>query len=165
MGRFGGNLKRYDMKTMITNLSVFFLLTSCTSPKDKDGLVVLDAQGTKLYYYTIEGNNGDETKQKIEFSIDHVIVDSLKLSENKIKEMCEDAARYADWDVKYKPSYKQGDMAMLSYNLDENKIYAYMTGAAENAYGVADRLSTNIPFNLKGNMIMDADDLPEIVSY
>ena len=153
------------MKTMIANLCVFFLLTACTSPKDKDGLTVLDAKGTKLYYYTVEAENGDKTKHKLEFSIDRVIVDSLKLSENKIKAICEEAVTYADWDVKYQPSYKHGDIAMLSYNLDENKIYAYMNGTAENAYGVPDRISSSIPFNLKGNMIMDADDLPEIMTY
>jgi hypothetical protein len=165
MGRFGGNLKRYDMKTMITNLCVFFLITACHSPKGKDGLNVSDAKGTKLYDYSIEAENGDKTKQNVAFSIDRVIVDSLKLSEIKIKAMCEEAVMYADWDVKYQPSYKHGDIAILSYNRDDNKIYAYMNGTAENAYGVADRLSTSIPFNLKGNMIMDADDLPEIVSY
>ena len=153
------------MKTMIANLCVFFLLTACTSPKDKDGLTVLDAKGTKLYYYTVEAENGDKTKHKLEFSIDRVIVDSLKLSENKIKAICEEAVRYADWDVKYQPSYKHGDIAMLSYDSEENKINAYMNGTAENAYGVPDRISSSIPFNVKGNMIMDADDLPEIVSY
>ena len=160
-----GNLKSELMKTIFNYLLILLIATSCNDTKEKDGLVKIDAKGTNLYYYSIEAENGDKTKQKVEFSIDKVIVDSLKLSENKIKAMCEEAVTYADWDVKYQPSYKHGDIAMLSYDSEENKINACMNGTAENAYGVADRISSSIPFNLKGNMIMDADALPDIVTY
>lgn len=145
---------------------IFLLFTACSNEKKQEPRFKLINEKAKgIYNLTLEGNNGDKTKQKVEFSINNVIVDSLKLTEQKIILMCEDALRYSDWNVNYKPTYKHGESAMLTFDSKEKKIIIFVDGTAENAYGVPDKISSTIPFDLKGKMINDKDGLPDILSY
>ncbi len=145
---------------------VIMLLSACSGLKNEEKrFKSIEEKAKGIYYLTIEAENGDNTKQQVEISIDPLIIDSLKLSEQKIINMCEDALRYSDWNVKFKPSYKQSDNAMLTYDTKEKKITAFVNGTAENAYGVPDELNSTVPFNLKGVMINDQDGLPDIFSF
>jgi hypothetical protein len=163
---FVGNLKKRVMRKGIIYVVILLLFAACSNEKKEEPrfkLIVEKAKG--IYYLTLEGNNGDKTKQKVEFSIDDVVVDSLKFTEQKIIYMCEDALRYSDWNVNFKPTYKHGDDAMLYYVNEEKSIKVHVNGTAENAYGVPDKISSTISFNLKGKMINDKDGLPDILSY
>jgi hypothetical protein len=120
-------------------------------------------KNTALYYMILEAEDGDKTKKKVEIIIDKLIVIELKLSEDQIRNMCEDAIRYANWNSNFKLTYKYTGTPMLSYDKNEKIITAYMTGTAENAYGVADNVNTIIRFDLKGKMIMNKDGLPDIL--
>jgi hypothetical protein len=166
VGDICGEFKKRVMRKGIIYAVILLLFAACSNEKKEEPrfkLIVEKAKG--LYYLTLEGNNGDKTKQKVEFSINNVIVDSLKLSEQKIIYMCEDALRYSDWNVNYKPTYKHGESALLTFDSKEKKIIIFVDGTAENAYGVPDKISSTIPFNLKGKMINDKDGLPDILSY
>jgi len=129
---------------------------------ENGALVNRGSEKEPIYYMTLEAEDGDKTKKKVEFLIDVSIVKELKLNEEKIRNMCDDGIRYADWNVKFKPTYKHSEMASISYDKKENKINAIMSGTAENAYGVPDNINTFIPFDIKGKMIEDKDGLPEI---
>ena len=115
------------------------------------------------YYMTLEGEDGDKTKKKVEIMIDKLIVSELKLSEDQIRNMCKDAIRYADWNTNFKLTYKFSGTSMLSYDKNEKIITAYMAGTAQNAYGVADNVNAIIRFDLKGKMMMTKDGLPDIL--
>lgn len=119
-------------------------------------------KNTALYYMTLEAEDGDKTKKKVEFIIDKQIVEELKLDEAKIRTMCYGALSHANWNANFKLTYKHGQSPMLSYDKNELKITAFMTGTAENAYGVADNVNTIIPFDQNGKMILDKDGLPNI---
>ena len=114
------------------------------------------------YYMTLEGEDGDKTKKKVEFIIDKLIVEELKLDEPKIRTMCDGALSHANWNANFKLTYKHGESPMLSYDKNELKITAFMTGTADNAYGVEDNVNTIIPFDQNGKMILDKDGLPDI---
>ena len=164
---FVANFKIEHMKKLLFTLLTVALIISCSGPAEAElgELVTKETKDGNLYYLTIEGENGDKSKEKVEFSIDRVIVDSLKLKPGKIKSMCEDAVIYADWDVKFKPTYKHSTIASLSFDAEENRIVAYMSGTAENAYGTPDNISSSIPFTVKGVMKKDSDGLPEIFTF
>lgn len=89
----------------------FFLmtLTACSGLKNEEKrFESIEEKGKNNYYLTIEAENGDKTKQQVEIFIERLIIDSLKLTERKIINMCEDALSYSDWNAKFKPTYKQG---------------------------------------------------------
>jgi hypothetical protein len=143
------------------------IVASCignTEPSPGE-LVTKGDDKNKLYLLTIEGVNGDESKQHIEFSIDRVIVDSLKINTARINQICEEAVLYSDWGVNYKPTFKHDKFAILAYDPEKKCIVAHMSGTAENAYGTADNINTSIPFSLKGAMKQDKDGLPEIITF
>ena len=125
-------------------------------------LVNRGSENDPIYYMTLEAEDGDKTKKKVEFMIDKLIIKELKLNEEKIRNMCSDGILYADLNVNFKPTYKHSEMASISYDKKENKINAFMSGTAENAYGVPDNINTFIPFDIKGKMIEDKDGIPEI---
>jgi ABC-type glycerol-3-phosphate transport system substrate-binding protein len=125
-------------------------------------LVNRGSENSPRYYMTLEAEDGDKTKKKVEFMIDKLIIKELKLNEAKIREICDDGIRYADWNVKFKPTYKSSETASLFYDKETKRIKAMMSGTAENAYGVPDNIYTFIPFDIKGKMIEDKDGLPEI---
>ena len=153
------------MKTSLSLLVSLVILFACQNPEKKDGLKSLGDGNNKIYFLKIQAKNGDKSIQEVEFSIDKVIIDSLKLSEEKIQNMCEESILYADWNVKFRPSFKHDAMAMLVFDRTEKKLLAYMKGTAENAYGTPDNISSTIPFDLKGKLLLDKDGLPKIDSY
>jgi hypothetical protein len=158
------NLKIHQMKKLFKITMVMAVISSCSGLVETQNgeLETIKTEEGNLYYITIEGENGDETKQEIEFSIDRVIVDSLKMNPEQIRMICDEAAIYADWNAKFKPTYKHQKVAMLVYNAKEKCIIANMSGTAENAYGTPDNLSSSIPFSLKGEMKTDEEGMPTI---
>jgi hypothetical protein len=138
---------------------------STTEEIENGALVNRGSEKEPIYYMTLEAEDGYKTKKKVEFMIDVAIIKELKLNEAKIRNMCDEGILYADWNVKFKPTYKHSEMASISYDKKENKIYAIMSGTAENAYGVPDNINTFIPFDIKGKMIKDKDGLPEIYLF
>jgi hypothetical protein len=165
---------------MKIHVATFIIITSilnssCSelekNDKDKNNLPkkgeieLKKINGVKQYFITLVGENGDNTKEDIEFTIDKVIIDSLKLKSTVIKNICKQALIYADWDVKFKPTYKHENSASLYYKSDGNKIYAFIDGTAKNAYGVTNDIFTGIPFTLKGKMMNDEYGFPDIISH
>jgi hypothetical protein len=155
------------MKKIIISSFIAVSVFSCSDAvkSEKGDLVTKEGNGVKLYYLTVEGENGDDSKQDVEFSINNVLVDSLKLKTAKIKDLCEKSVLYADWNVKFKPTYKHSKTAMLVFDAEEQQIVAYMSGTAENAYGTPDNISSSIKFSKTGQMIKDSDGLPDIMTY
>lgn len=125
-------------------------------------LVNRGSENSPRYYMTLEAEDEDKTKIKVEFMIDKLIIKELKLNEAKIREICEDGIRYADWNAKFKPTYKSKETAFLFYDEEKKRITAIMHGTAENAYGVPDNIDTFIPFDIKGKMTKDKNGLLEI---
>lgn len=158
------------MKKLLFIGTLLLVIAACSGtsknvPKEEETMGTLINRGNEknpVYYMTLEAENGDKTKKRVEFFIDGKIVKELKLSEAKILNICDEAILYADWNVNFKPTYKHSESASLSYDKKEKKITAYMDGTAENAYGVPDNISSYISFNPKGILVLDADGLPEI---
>ena len=99
-------------------------------------------------------DNG-ETKI-VEFSIDNVLVDSLKLSEEKIESICNTAVIWADFNVKNKPTYNLPKTAALLYvSKNEHPVVVIIGGTAENSFGVASDIHTYIPFDEKGEVVSE----------
>ena len=158
------------MKKLLFIGALLLLITACSgasknASKEEVTLGTLINRGNEknpIYYMILEAEDGEKTKKKVEFMIDEFIIKELKLSEAKIRNICDDGIRYADWNVNFRPTYKSNETASLSYNKEAIRIYAFMSGTAENAYGVPDNISTIVPFDIKGKMILDKDGLPEI---
>ena len=158
------------MKKLLFIGTLLLVITACSgasknASKEEVTLGTLINRGNEknpIYYMILEAEDGDKTKKKIEFLINEVLIKKFKLSEAKIRNICEDGILYADWNVNFKPTYKSNETANLSYDKETKRIYAFMSGTAENAYGVPDNISTIVPFDIKGKMILDKDGLPEI---
>ncbi len=140
------------MKNILFYGIIFLCLVSCNG----NGKLIKRGKGT---FMTVEALNGDNTKTKVEF----LVGSDIKLGEAKINAICKDAVTYADWNAKFKPTYKHSKSATLIYDEKTGEITACMNGTAENAYGVPDDVSTYIIFNKKGKLKEDADGLPEIL--
>ena len=112
---------------------------------------------------TLEAEDGDKTKKKVDFMIDKLIVNELKLNEAKIRNMCNDAIRYANWNTNFKLTYKYSEIGSIRYDEKEKNITVFMSGTAENAYGVPDNVFSIIRFDLNGKMMMTKDGLPDIL--
>ena len=158
------------MKKLLLFGTMFIALAACKGKpteiaieEPKDGkLVNLGSEKSPMYYLTLEAEDGDKTKKKIKFNIDELLVKKLKLSESKIRNICSAAIIYADWNVKFQPTYKADESASLRYDDETGNINAFMSGTAENAYGVPDNINTIIRFDKKGKMMYDKDGIPEI---
>jgi hypothetical protein len=169
-GQTFDKIKNRIMKKILFIGTMFLVLSACNgnvtdSAKDetKDGtLVNIGSEKTPIYSMTLEAEDGDKSTKKVKFYIDNLIVQKLKLTESKIRNICDNGIRYADWNVKFKPTYKTNETASLSYDKEANRIIALMSGTAENAYGVPDNINTIIPFDVNGKMIEDKDGIPEI---
>ena len=140
------------MKNILFYGIIFLCLVSCNG----DGKLIKRGKGT---FMTVEALNGDNTKTKVEF----LVGSDIKLGEAKINAICKDAVAYADWNAKFKPTYKHSKSAILTCDEKTGAITACMNGTAENAYGVPDDVSTYIFFTKKGKLKEDADGLPEIL--
>ena len=155
--------------------TILLVLVSCSETVKEDAkentiekvkigaLINRGDKNTALYYMTLEAEDGDKTKKKVEFIIDKLIVEELKLDEAKIRTMCDGALSHANWNANFKLTYKPGESPMLSYDKNELKITAFMTGTADNAYGVEDNVNTIIRFDRNGKMLLDKDGLPDIL--
>jgi hypothetical protein len=146
------------MKKFLSILMLSIVLVSCNRGLEKPF-------GGTLYYLTVEGKNGDGTEREVKFTIFENVVDSLKISEEKIKLICEETVRYADWNVKHKPTYKLPEDAMLSYDAQDNTLRASIWGTAENSYGVPDNIRSVVLFTIEGKMKKDKDGLPMVYSF
>ena len=147
-------MKKLFLGALLTLSTI--LLTSCNKGK------LEKSENGKLYYLTVKGENGDKSEREVKFAIFPNIVDSLKISEEKIKLICEETVRYADWNVKHKPTYKLPEDAMLSYDSEENTLNSSIGGTAENAYGTPDNIYSVVTFTLNGEMKSDKDGMPTV---
>ena len=141
---------------------LFLLLNSCEFLNPDGPLVNRGTEKEPMYYVISSAKDGDETKKDIEFFIDTNIVKDLKLEPEKIESICDQAVIYADWNAKFKQTYKYSGLASLSYDKKAKRINAFLSGTAENAFGVTDKIYTTIPFDLEGKMILDKSGLPLI---
>jgi ABC-type glycerol-3-phosphate transport system substrate-binding protein len=153
------------MKKLLFIGTMLLGITACSGSGNDSENGALVNRGTEkepIYYMTLEAEDGDKTKKKVEFMVDVSIIKELKLNEEKIRSMCDNGILYADWNVNFKPTYKSSETASLFYDKETKRINAIMSGTAENAYGVPDDINTIIPFDIKGKMIEDKNGIPEI---
>ena len=94
----------------------------------------------------------------VEFSVDEVLVDSLKLNEEQIESICSSGVIWADFNVKNKPTYKLPKTASLMYvgANTEHPITISIGGTAENSYGVASDIHTYIPFDKNYEVVSES---------
>ena len=157
----GKLIKNKIMKKLLLGAILLFSTLSFVSCNNG----IKKSENGELYYLTVKGKNGDETEREVEFIISSNIADSLKISEEQIKHICKVAVLYADWNVKYSPTYKLPETAMIYYIVERNSIIASISGTAENAYGVPNDIRTHIYFTSEGFMREDKDGLPIIESF
>jgi Zn/Cd-binding protein ZinT len=150
------------MRKIINVMFLFLLLNSCDYLNSNGPLVNRGTEKEPMYYVISSAKDGDETKKDIEFFIDTNIVEELKLEPKKIESICDQAVTYADWNAKFKQTYKYSGLASLTYDNKAKRINAFISGTAENAFGVSDKIYTTIPFDLDGKMILDKSGLPII---
>ena len=105
------------------------------------------------YSMKMEAENGDDTKTEVNFMIEDVIVDSLKISEEDIKVMCERACLYSDFSCKYPITFKFSPDSRPFLSYGKNGISVLVTGSAKNAFGVEDAITTIIPFDSTYNVV------------
>lgn len=146
------------MKNLSFTLITIFFLASC---KKNDKLI----KEGDTYYVSIEEKQGDKSKKVVKFTISTNIIDSLKVPESSVIDMCKETAIYADWNAKYKPTYKLPDTAMLLYMADDKEFIGSISGTCENAYGTPDEISTYVKFGQDFKMIKDSSGIPEIMSF
>jgi hypothetical protein len=143
------------MKKLLLTIATATILVSCNQ-NTKTGIVdetdVLMKNGS-TYTMKITKKRNDGVRDTVTFRIDNVLVDSLKIKESDIKQMCMDAVWFADFNVKFKPTYTLPKEAMLFYHKD---VSAHIRGTAENAYGVKDEMSTMMSFDNKHQIIVES---------
>ena len=116
----------------------------------------------------IEVENGDKTKDTIEFDIleKNTLWDSLKISRTKLIYMCGNASRYfANYNVSFKSTYKYEKHQMIGFDRDSNEICLTIGGSCENAYGVRDNIYNNIYFDSKAKIKRDKKGYPKIDTF
>ena len=92
------------MKKLLFIGTIMLGIASCSgtakdSPKEEvkvGALINIGDEKTPFYCMTLEAEDGDKTKKKVEFMIDKLIIKDLKLNESKIRNMCQNAILYAD---------------------------------------------------------------------
>jgi hypothetical protein len=118
-----------------------------------------------LYKYVYDYVEYNDSVTKVEFHISSTIIDSLKIPDSSIVNMCTTAASYADFYVKHKPTFKINDFAQIYYIQDKNIFTCAIRGTAENSFGVPDELSTYIDFGRDFQLLKDSSGLPSITSF
>jgi hypothetical protein len=116
------------------------------------------------HYIYVDVENGDKTEDILEIMFSDVLTDSLKITKQKLQEICENGVLYGDWNVKFRPTYKFDD-GFIYFGEEEDEILFSIKGTCENGYGVRDEIMSIISFNRKGIMKNDEDGLPKIVSF
>jgi len=164
-------IKKRLMKKLLFIGAMLTVLAACSgtpknatnSEKKLGTLIIQGKEKNQIYSMILEAEDGDKTKKKVDFMIDKLIVNELKLNEAKIRNMCNDGIRYANWNANFKLTYKYSEIGSIRYDKKEKNITVFMSGTAENAYGVADNVYSIIRFDLKGKMLLDKDGLPDIM--
>ena len=159
------------MKKLLFIGAMLTVLAACSgtpknatnSEKKLGTLIIQGKEKNQIYSMILEAEDGDKTKKKVDFMIDKLIVNELKLKEAKIRNMCNDAIRYANWNTNFKLTYKYSEIGSIRYDEKEKNITVFMSGTAENAYGVPDNVFSIIRFDLNGKMMMTKDGLPDIL--
>ena len=137
------------MKKILLVLMGALVLTSCEKGTSYGKL---NGQSPS-YSMTVQGENGDNTTCDVNFIIEDVIVDSLKISEKDIKVMCERACLYSDFSCKYPMTFKFSPDSRPFLSYGQNGISVLVTGSAKNAFGVEDAITTIIPFDSTYNVV------------
>lgn len=104
----------------------------------------------------------------VTFSFPSQFKDSLNLSDDVLIEMCKTALRYADWGAKHKLTYKLiNDRVgfVFTDRFTDRGIVAILNGSAENSFGVLDKITSFVYFDIEGNQLLDDRELPIISSH
>ncbi len=118
------------------------------------------------YRMIVEAKDGVDSTCQVEFSIPaDIVIDSLKLSDKTLYDMCSKAAVFADFYVTNERTFRFGTEDNLVYLNDDGGITISVSGIAANAYGVEGNINTIVKFDLKGNMLKDSDGIPSIISF
>lgn len=155
------------MKNFILSLLCGFVFVSCSSePKHEVGkLVNTGSEESPMYHMTIETLDGVDSLVKVNFYIPEEIVDSLNISEDVIRKICEESLSYGDWDVTHKRTYRfKENVNSISYYKEDATILAWVYGIASNGFGVEGDINTMIEFDTTGVMRRDEYDVPIITS-
>jgi hypothetical protein len=155
------------MKNFLLSLLCGLVFVSCSSePENEVGkLINSGSEESPFYHMTIETSDGVDSLVKVDFYIPEQIVDSLNISEDVIRKICEESLSYGDWDVKNKRTYRfKENVNSISYYKEDATILAWVYGIASNGFGVEGDINTMIEFDTTGVMRRDEYDIPIITS-
>ena len=139
------------MKNLLFIFFAIFALTSCQTGSGYGKLT-----GTSpVYEMKVQGKNGDDSKVDVTFSIESTLVDSLKISEDTLKILCERACLYSDFSVKFPLTWKFSTESKPMLIYSDGDISVIMSGSAKNAFGVDSRVMTYIKFDNNYNVVVE----------
>ena len=114
------------------------------------------ADGSSSYQVQVESKDHDGTKKDVSFTVTDSVMKAKNLNEEKLVNLCKEAVGWAAFGAKNRLTYKIGSMGFLAID-DKGVLYAYITGEAQNSFGVPSTISTTIPF--KNNSEVDIDNI------
>lgn len=138
------------MKKILFVFAVVLSMASCQS----SGYGKLKGK-SPVYEMTVQAENGDDSKVDMTFMIDDKLVDSLKISQDTIKLMCDRACLYSDFTVKYPLTWKFDIKSKPMLMLSDDGISVLVTGSAKNGFGVEDNVTTLLKFDSTYQVITD----------
>jgi hypothetical protein len=170
------------MKSLILMGALLLLsMVSLISCSKKDEIIKeLGKNNKNLYYLETDVYNGDGSKQNIRVDISNEILDSLKLSENKIKKLIRIGIENSTKSINFTKTLTYSEFGTLyytkskilvedgnenigtteyplitpKYKRKEVGTYVFsITGEAKNAYGVPDFVSMHVMINNKFKVI------------
>jgi len=142
------------MKTLLTTLLTLLLAfninaqTIAPHPKTSVFLTI------SCEYEKWDGTTKDV---KFTFTPDNIFGSPSNLDTTTLYNIARTAVIYADWNIKYKPTYEfryaDGSIGMIAYV--DKEIAVMINGIAKNSYGMPVEVTTLVYFNTKGEMLKD----------
>ena len=142
------------MKLLLTTLFTLLLTFNINAQ-----IITPHPEVPEFSVISFEYQKWDETKQYVSYSFipNNIFGSPSNLDTGVLCTIARTAVLFADWNIKYKPTYKlryvSNTIGMISYV--DNEIAVIIFGTAQNAYGTPGNVSTIIYFNTKGEMLKD----------
>jgi hypothetical protein len=142
----------------MNKLSIFILISllifSCGSNL-KDG---------KICVKTIDGF-GQESD--VEFWVEDILVNELKISEDVLVSIGKTACRYSDWNIEDKNYFyiDNNRINMISFNKEKKVIKVWTHVVKSNFDGTQRYITNTFEFDLNGNVLYDETGDLSVYSY
>jgi len=138
---------------LVLALVIFF--SNCT-PEDRQPIKI-----------TVEGKNGMNIVKDVEFNVDPILYDSLKMKREDIYTIAKTSLLYSKWNVKNKLTYEfePPENSLNFITIKDTTIKVSIKGVASNSFGVPGSVTTLVHFNPKDlSPVSDKDGLLRIIS-